>query len=576
MNNQLDDKIEIQCKYISPSDSKEYNGKISYRNGTLINFESKNYELSLSEKSNLICSSNEEGYLLLWNNIYFNNGLLVTAGFDCLIKGLKNVIDANNLKFKKIRFSFPYINDFFIGVDRIEYFNPDNPNDIFLKYIKTNKKFIYKISDNFNIRLIHGVICGGGTFSGENSKMSLTKEIEIISKKETVLDDFLEITRNLISFFSLGLKRKLPIINMYSLSTDNSSKAKLEIHPFQYKILNKDFDAKLMRNETLFVFPHIKKDFGKVIQQFIALRQKDYREFSVIVDLYLRNHDAPDEIYPQIKFLIFAQALEAYLNSKQYNHQKNANSEFSNAIQNLKAQYPNNTEIQKIECVNFPSFKEKILNSIIKNDLISLVQFRFKKKNKIILLDDLINLRNYFTHYNMSSNDKRISSIDLYELTICIKVLLELFILCDLNFSKAALKTIISNNYYQFRKFDNKYIWVDTSSETMRAPNTQYLGEDNAHKNKNGKIMYSICYYYKELNKNEVELIVKYTEEGQYTRKNSHKLKIFTEELAIKKDIKDKDIQALDYIFKKCYERYKKYSIQQVYINNFIQTQKAL
>ena len=101
MNNQLDDKIEIQCKYISPSDSKEYSGKISYRNGTLINFESRNYEFSLSEKSNLICSSDEESYLLLWNNIYFNNGLLATAGFDCLITGLKNLIDPNSLKFKK-------------------------------------------------------------------------------------------------------------------------------------------------------------------------------------------------------------------------------------------------------------------------------------------------------------------------------------------------------------------------------------------------------------------------------------------------------------------------------------------
>ena len=75
------------------------------------------------------------------------------------------------------------------------------------------------------------------------------------------LDDFVEITRNLISFFSLSLKRKLPIINMYSLSTDNTSKTKLEIHPFQYKILNKDFDTKLTHNKTLFVFPHIKITF---------------------------------------------------------------------------------------------------------------------------------------------------------------------------------------------------------------------------------------------------------------------------------------------------------------------------
>lgn len=113
MNSTNENNTEITCRYESPNDSKVYVGKISYRNGTLINFETQNYEFLLSEKDNLLCYTDGEGFLILWNNKYFNNGLYATAGFDCLIRGFKEKrITPRDLKFKKIRFSFPYINDF--------------------------------------------------------------------------------------------------------------------------------------------------------------------------------------------------------------------------------------------------------------------------------------------------------------------------------------------------------------------------------------------------------------------------------------------------------------------------------
>lgn len=565
----------ITCRYESPIDLKLYSGKISYRNGTLINFETKNYELSLSENDNLLCHSDDYGYLILWNNKYFNNGLYITAGFDCLIKGLDKIINPNDLKFKRIRFSFPYINDFFIGVDRIEQFDPKNPKEIFLKYVQTKKKITYKLSDNFKFNLIHGVTYGGGTFGGENSKMSLTKEIEIIANNQASLDDFIAIIRNLMSFFSLGLKKKLPIINMYSSIDSNTAKCKLEIYPFQYKILNQDFETKIMLDKTLFTFPHIKKNFSEIIQQFMFLRSKDYRKFSVIIDLYLRNHDAPDEIYPQIKFLIFAQALEAYLNSKQYNYKKVENQEFLNAVQELKNRYPNNTDIQEIKCSNLPCFKEKILNSIIKNNLMNIMKFKFTKENKITLLDDLVNLRNYFTHYSMSSKDKRISSIDLYELTTCIKALLEIFLLCDLKFNVNAIKNIVLKSYFQFRNFNNKYIWICKTPNMRNLENAQYLGEDNACRNKSGKLMFSVHYYYKEL-ENTVKLIIKYSEEGRYTRQNGCKLKILTDSILVNKKIKPEQLKNLDKCFLKCYERYKNYSQQVLFENDFTKNQTNL
>ena len=106
-------EICIKCRYKLRNDNNEYFGEINYRNGTLINFSTQNYNFSISKGENLLCLSDENKYILLCNNQYSENYLSIVAGFDCLIEGFNIPKQTKNLKFKKVRFSFPYINDFF-------------------------------------------------------------------------------------------------------------------------------------------------------------------------------------------------------------------------------------------------------------------------------------------------------------------------------------------------------------------------------------------------------------------------------------------------------------------------------
>lgn len=563
-----DKEINIKCRYKLPQDDKEYFGEINYKNGTLINFSTQNYNFSISKGENLLCLSNENKYILLCNNQYYESYFSKIAGFDCLVKGFNFPEQTTNLKFKKIRFSFPYINDFFIGIDRIEQFDKHNPHDIFLRYIQTKQRLTFRLNNIFKLKLIHGVTSGGGTLAGENSKMSLTKSIEISANKNMPIEDFLSIIRNLINFFSLGLKRKLPIISMTSNCTDNTAKCKLTIYPFQFKILNQDFESNLSIHKTLFVFQHIKRNFSSIMQEFINLQSQDYRKFSVIIDLYLRNHDTPDEIYPQIKFLVYAQALEAYLNSKDYNHKKEISKEFLKIVAQIKKQHSDIPEVKNCNLNGMYSFKEKILNSIKKNDVENILKFKFIKAKKIKLLEDTVNLRNYFTHYSMASDDKKIANVDVYDLTENLKALLELFILKDLQFNNEAIRVILANNYFHFKNFNSEYIWIPQPPNLRNVIKENYLGDETSYYNENKKLILSTHYFYENI-EDKIKLIVKYSEEGRYCQHNKSKLKSLTKTIIINPDLSKEENNKLDKPLRICYERYKLLIQQNEYMQNY-------
>ena len=546
----------IECKYNLPNDEKLYFGKIEYRNGILINFTTQNANVNFNKNDNFICNSLDNDILLLWNNQFCDKNFGIVAGFDSLIKGFKNVEQIKELKFKKINFSFPCINEFFLGIDKIERYNPKNPNDVYLRYIKTKTPLIVKLNDKFKLKLINDVSWGGGTFGGENLKISLIKEIQVVANKMTSLDEFNSVIRKLINFFSFGLKHKVPIINMYSCGKNNTSKCKLEITPFQYKIENQDFDSVKKYHKYLYIYPNIKKHFSKILSTYMDLQNKDYRKFAVIIDLYLRNHDVPDEIYPQIKFLVYTQALEAYLNSKKCNDKKPVSIEYIALLEKLKIEYPYIKEIQELKKNGLYSFKEKLANCIKQNNIQDIIKLQYAKNGKIKLLEDLVNMRNYYTHYSCSSNDKRLKNIDDYALIESAKALLELFILKDLKLDDNSIKIILSNNYFRLKDFNSKYIWISNPPPKVKdVDKNNYLGEEHPFYNENKQLIFSMYYFYEE-SSGKIKLIIKYSKEGIYTRKNSNRLKSLTKELLIDKNIKENEVKKLPKYFQECYRRY--------------------
>jgi len=176
--------------------------------------------------------------------------------------------------------------------------------------------------------------------------MILYKHLKIVSKKWTDINEFIDIINDLMKFFSIALKRRLLINNIWSEGKENTSNRKLTISTFQYKILNTNFEEEIDVWKTLLNYKYLSpRKISKVLQKFSKLMTIEYRNFQAIIDLYLRNQDAPFEILPQVEFLIYSTALEAYVSSKDYNKKKTYDNAYENLIEEIKTNYPQVEEL---------------------------------------------------------------------------------------------------------------------------------------------------------------------------------------------------------------------------------------
>lgn len=549
---QSENKI-INCHY-KLNDETIY-GKLTYRIGIMHALE--HYGKKIENAPNDFLCFSETNEVILLNDLChedakWNQCLL----YRNLIKGFYNEQETKDLKFKSINFDFPYINAFFWGLDDIENGCNKDEHSLCLKYEKSKKDVKYHLNENFSLQIIHYCKTSHSKFGTGKSEMLLCKHIKIISKKWCNINDFIDIINNLIKFFSLSLKRRLMINNIWSESNENTAKRKLFISTFQYKILNTNFEEEMDVWKTLLNYRYLPPHkMSKVLKKFFELTSLEYRNFQAIIDLYLRNQDAPFEVLSQVEILIYSTALEAYVSTKDYNKNKTYKKTYEDLIKEIKTKYPQVEELSKIPSRQY-SYAEKIKRCIEYESIIEVCSFRYCGKNKYKLITDIVNTRNYFTHYSFSANDKKIKDIDLWELKDRLRILLEIFILNELDIDKKTIKSIIMNNNTSLLEFYNDYLWIPDPKIKSIKLSKNFLGEETFFSEKDEMPKF-INFYYEEFNKQTVKLICKYRQK-----------RICTKNKLVKKNITEQELKNLPKYFQECYKRYKLMAKQNDYKNN--------
>ncbi len=551
---QLENKV-INCHYDL---NKETNyGKITYRIGIMHAFE--HYGQKIENAPNDFLCFSETNEVLLLNNLWhedakWNQCLL----YKNLIKGFYNEQETKDLKFKSINFDFPYINAFFWGLDDISNGCNKEEHNLCLKYEKSGKNIKYNLNENFSLQIIHGCKTSHSKFGTGKAEMILYKHLKIVSKKWTDINEFIDIINDLMKFFSIALKRRLLINNIWSEGKENTSNRKLTISTFQYKILNTNFEEEIDVWKTLLNYKYLSpRKISKVLQKFSKLMTIEYRNFQAIIDLYLRNQDAPFEILPQVEFLIYSTALEAYVSSKDYNKKKTYDNAYENLIEEIKTNYPQVEELSKIPSRQY-SFAEKIKRCLENEGINKLFDFYYCGNGKYKLITDIVNTRNYFTHYSFSSDDKKIKDIELWELKDKLRILLEIFILNELSIDKKIIKLIITNNNFGLEDFYSNYFWASNPKIKSRKLANKFLGEET---------YFSITeeyprffnYFYEEVNNNQVKLICKY---------RNIKKRICSIDKFVNKNITKKELKNLPKYMQECFKRYKIMAKQIEYKSN--------
>lgn len=540
---QSENKV-INCHYDLNNETNY--GKITYRTGIMHSFE-HNGEKIENVPNDFVCFSETNEIILLNDLFHEENHLNQCCMYRNMIMGFLNKNETKNLKFKSINFDFPYINTFFWGLDNISNGCDKGEQSLCLKYEKTPKKIKYNLNKNFSLQIIHGCKTSHSKFGSGKSEMILYKHIKIVSKKWCNINDFINILNSLIKFFSLSLKRRLIINNIWSDPNGNSAKRKLFISTFQYKILNTNFDEEIDVWKTLlnygYLAPH---KMSKVLKKFFELTSLEYRKFQAVIDLYLRNQDAPFEVLSQVEFLIYSTALEAYVSSKDYNKNRTYDKLYENLINEIKTKYPNVEDLSKIPSRQY-SFAEKIKRCLEIEGISKYFNFYYCNKDKYKLITDVVNTRNYFTHYSFSPDDKKIKNIDLWDLKDKLRILLEIFILNELCIDKKIIRQIITNNNYRLNNFYSDYFWAPNPKIKSRKLANNFLGEETYFSIKEEYPKF-FSYFYEEVSDSQVKLICKY---------RNIKKHVCTINNIVNKQLTENELENLPIYMRECFKRYK-------------------
>lgn len=532
----------INC-YYKDKDNNIIFCKITYRNGIYFALEiPKKAEINM-ENDYFTCYDSESKVYILQNLLHKEETRHFTKNyyFQSLIAIPSNNYNGEEIKLTAINFTFPYINKFFYIVDSVDASSENDENALVYKKRMTFKKF--EINKNFTIDLNVGYSYGGGNIGGKGGHFDLIKSVKISSGRERPLNEFIEIIMTLIDFFSICFRKKLLITAIWSNGKENTIAEKLEIKTFQFKILNKNYEDENDRNpfKSLATYALLNGNFDKIIKRFFKSKNGNYESFPVFCDLYMRNHDSPNEIYPQIKFLSFMQGIEAYISKLPCNKDFKLDVSWKRAIKEFKKQHPELPNVKKLKYSNQLAFQDKINNVINANKIENIIKFKMTTSGSYKLINQMVKFRNYYTHYG---DGKNLKDLDFYDVIEYTKIFCEILIMKELGFKSNQIKISLNNNYYYLSEWNNEYCLLDLAVMPKGYSKKYYLGDIEDFSTQN-YIKYALFYKPKENGK--LQLIFKSRMAKGKTR---------AESITVNEQLTPYEYNLLKPIYQTCYDRY--------------------
>lgn len=476
-----------------------------------------------------------KGKSLYGKNYYFQS--LITDTSKHYISE-KKLYEVESVKFKSIYFTFPLINSFFYNIDYLKT-GDYSTNEHFLKYHK-NCECPHISINGFKVDLLAGFNYGGCKIGGDGGHVDLIKSIKVSSEKEQPLQDFIDIIISLVNFFSICLRKKLLLSRIWSNPNENTLNINAEIKTFQYHILNHDYED-VSPFKSLATYALLKNNFEEIVNNFFITKKGPYEIFPVFCDLYMRYNDSPVEILPQMKFLPLMQGIEAYIGNFDYNKLQKVPKKSKKALKKFKE---DNYILPFIDTVDFPQFvpfQTKINNTIEKLSIENIIKFKLDENKNYKLINQMVKIRNYYTHYGKVPN---INDEDFYDAMDYAKIICEILIMKELQFTEQQIKISLDNNYFFLKQWNNKYCsLVEDRIVPKGLENCIYVGEaDTFYKSKYRK--YSLYY---SISKNGKEVILYAKNMMKYGRIRKKTVTL---------PIDDSTYNSLEKEFKYCYDNY--------------------
>ncbi|WP_304093251.1 HEPN domain-containing protein [Methanobrevibacter ruminantium] len=336
----------------------------------------------------------------------------------------KNYNYNSNLNFKEITLKFHNLED----------------------WITNTKNYIIKINDNFedlikyesvNIKLkkFEMIFSLSNSISSTNISFCIKPNylIQIIYENKTPIETILKDINIIKKFLTFSMHNETEI-KLMTCMVDN------EFNPFnKIEVYSKLFDRTIEQINSfdiLIEFDEI-KDKQLIFRNWFKISEK----YKPLLDIYFVNFG--NESYDEYQFLSYTQALESYLRKNEkyignymgIEEYEVIENQIKDLIQKLIKNEAHKSSLENKIKFGYEVSLRKRLKDLI-NDLKDYeIINKIIDKNKDNFIREVVDTRNYYTHYDDSSNFKK-DNEKLHILNFKLKILIELIILKELGFNK--------------------------------------------------------------------------------------------------------------------------------------------
>jgi len=302
--------------------------------------------------------------------------------------------------------------------------------------------------DKLHISIVHSFKEGGDGI--EEVILKQTTFVRIEPENSLHIDDY---RRNILyhiqNFLSLGIGQAV-----YPLAVNGQSKncktqlsdKKVVYDDISIFYSNKNISAESKRLhplEMLFAFRDIAPNFEKHLNAWFLKTEF----LGPVYDLYFALLYS-SKMYLQYEFLSLVQALEAY-HRRKYVGKYVTDNDYKEIYVNLISAIPQNLDgsfrtslKEKMKYLNDFSLRKRLKKII--DDLGDITNAIIK--NPEGLIEDIVNTRNYLTHYDKSLEGKESKGNDLYIIVERIKFLLEMCFLIEIEMPTEKIMALINRN----------------------------------------------------------------------------------------------------------------------------------
>lgn len=394
----------------------------------------------------------ENDVLITLDDCFYSHKSIPFGGISkslvCVNKAFSGVAyeEGEKVSFNTFRFSIEGIDEW-VGVSGIKVDNQQERNTATITYLRPEDVLI-NLNNGMQL-LVRFFWTHPGFPNLTEAKITQKIYFDLVSAEERELNDFISIAHKITTLLCFAIDKTVCIEHVTATANSiirdigDGKSIPVPVTIYYPSLPYSKEEPKIEWHRMLFRYGNIASNAEKVINNWINA----YDKIDVALDLYFSTTMGVRK-YLDGKFLALAQGLETY--HRRTSDEKLMDGEkFQDLVKRINDLCPEeNREWLAGRLMNGNEIPfTKRIKSII--DPFKDVTWTSAERGKIIR--EIVDTRNYLTHYNESLKSKAVSGYDLWSLCRKMEILFQLHFLLVLGFTQEEIKSIL-NNCYQLQQ----------------------------------------------------------------------------------------------------------------------------